>query len=179
LPGLDLVRVHLVALRQIAHCRLLPQRLQRDLRLQRRVNLPSRLQLSLLDLPTFRAPAPGQFISLPDGGQPALNRLHLRVGRLPEPGRTDEVVVNDSFAEAHGFTPGARFSAILNGRKRELMVVGTALSPEFIYARRPGDIMPDDRRFGIVWMPEKALASAYDLDGAFSSVTLKLLPGTS
>jgi putative ABC transport system permease protein len=34
--------------------------------------------------------------------------------------------------------------------------------------------MPDDRRFGIVWMSEKALASAYDLDGAFSYVSVKL-----
>jgi putative ABC transport system permease protein len=39
--------------------------------------------------------------------------------------------------------------------------------------------MPDDRRFGIIWMSEKALASAYDLDGAFSSVSLKLLPDAS
>ena len=39
--------------------------------------------------------------------------------------------------------------------------------------------MPDDRRFGIIWMSEKALASAYDLDGAFSSVSLKLLRDAS
>ena len=39
--------------------------------------------------------------------------------------------------------------------------------------------MPDDRRFGIIWMSEKALASAYDLEGAFSSVNLKLLPDVS
>ena len=43
LPGINLVRVNLVALRQIRHRRLLPQRLQGDLRLQRRVDLPSRL----------------------------------------------------------------------------------------------------------------------------------------
>jgi putative ABC transport system permease protein len=41
------------------------------------------------------------------------------------------------------------------------------LSPEFIYAVGPGDIMPDDRRFGIIWMSEKVLASAYDLRKAF------------
>ena len=67
----------------------------------------------------------------------------------------------------------------MNGRKRELVVVGIALSPEFIYAIGPGDIMPDNRRFGIIWMSEKALASAYDLDGAFSSVNLKLLRDAS
>ena len=37
LPRVNLVRVDLVALRQIGHRRLLPQRLQGDLRLQRRV----------------------------------------------------------------------------------------------------------------------------------------------
>jgi putative ABC transport system permease protein len=135
--------------------------------------------LALLDIPNFREPATGQFISLPDGGEPALNRLHMRLGRMPEPGGAEEVVVNESFANAHAFTPGARFAAILNGRKRELVVVGIALSPEFVYSIGPGDIMPDDRRFGIVWMSEKALASAYDLEGAFSSVNLKLLRGAS
>lgn len=132
-------------------------------------------KLALLDIPNFREPASGQFISLPDIGEPALDRLYLRVGRMPEPEAIAEVVVNENFANAHGFAPGARFSALLNGRKRELVIVGIALSPEFIYTVGPGDIVPDDRRFGIIWMSEKTLASAYDLDGAFSSVNLKLL----
>lgn len=131
-------------------------------------------KLALLDIPGFVEPATGQFVSLPDFGEPLLNRLYLRAGRLPEPGRPEEVVVNDSFAEAHGFTPGARFFAILNGKKRELVIVGTALSPEFVYTVGPGDLMPDDRRYAIVWMSEKALASVYNLDGAFSSVSVKL-----
>ena len=43
LPGVDLVRMNLMPRRQIGDPRLLPQRLQGDLRLQRRINLPSRL----------------------------------------------------------------------------------------------------------------------------------------
>ena len=136
-------------------------------------------KLALLDLPNFAEPATGQVISLPEIGEPSLNRLYMRLGRTPEPGREDEVVVNDSFAKAHGFSPGDRFFAILNGRKRELTIVGTALSPEYIFTVGPGDIMPDDRRFAIIWMGEKALASAYDLEGAFSSVAVKLLRGAS
>ena len=132
-------------------------------------------KLALLDVPRFREPATGLFLSLPDSGQPALNRLYMRMGRMPEPDKADEVVVTEGFAKEHGFTLGDRFSAILNGRKRELTIVGTALSPEFIYSIGPGDRMPDERRFAIVWMSEKALASAYDLDGAFSSVSVKLL----
>ncbi len=136
-------------------------------------------KLALLDIPNFREPATGQFISLPDLGEPVLNRLYLRLGRMPDPGKTDEVVISEGFAKSHSFAPGSRFSAILNGRKRELSVVGIALSPEFIYAVGPGDIMPDNRRFGIIWMSEKALANAYDLDGAFSSVSVKLLRDAS
>ena len=136
-------------------------------------------RLALLDIPNYLEPATAQVISLPDIGEPQLNRLYMRLGRTPETGRQDEAVVNDTFAKAHGFGLGSRFSAILNGRKRELVIVGTALSPEFIYTVGPGDLMPDDRRFAIIWMSEKALAGAYNLDGAFSSISLKLLPNTS
>lgn len=130
---------------------------------------------ALLDIPNYPEPATGQVISLPDIGEPKLNLLYMRLGRTPEPGRADEVVVNEPFAKAHGFGIGSRFSAILNGRKRELVIVGTALSPEFIYTVGPGDLMPDDRRFAIIWMSEKALEGAYNLDGAFSSISVKLL----
>ena len=136
-------------------------------------------KLALLDIPNFAEPATAQVISLPEIGEPSLNRLYMRLGRTPEPGRSEEVVVNEAFAKAHAFGPGDRFFAILNGRKRELVIVGTALSPEYIFTVGPGDIMPDDRRFGIIWMPEKALASAYDLEGAFSSLTVKLWRGAS
>ena len=136
-------------------------------------------KLALLDIPGLREPATGQFISLPEIRKSTLNQLYMRMGRVPEPQSPNEIVVSESFAKAHGFTPGSRFSAILNGRKRDLIIVGIALSPEFIYAVGPGDIMPDDRRFGVVWMSEKALASAYDLEGAFSSVNLELLRDAS
>ena len=132
-------------------------------------------KLALLDIPNYSEPATGQVISLPDIGEPKLNLLYMRLGRTPEPGRVDEVVVNEPFAKAHGLGIGSRFSAILNGRKRELVIVGTALSPEFIYTIGPGDLMPDDRRFAIIWMSEKALEGAYNLDGAFSSISVKLL----
>src|SRR6516165_10307460 len=140
---------------------------------------PRIAKLALLDIPGLREPATGQFISLPESGQPALNRLYMRMGRMPEPGAPDEVVVSEGFAKAHAYTLGSSFSASLNGRKRNLVIVGTALSPEFIYATGPGDRMPDQHRFAIVWMSEKALASAYDLDGAFSWVNVKLLRDAS
>jgi putative ABC transport system permease protein len=136
-------------------------------------------KIALLDLPDTAAPASAMFVSIPDYREHMLNLLHLRSGRLPLAGDEHEVVVSEPFAKAHKFDIGSTFQAILNGRKRTLRIVGTGLSPEFIYTPGPGDLMPDDRRYGIVWMSEKALAAAYDLTGAFSSVTLKLTRGAS
>jgi putative ABC transport system permease protein len=48
----------------------------------------------------------------------------------------------------------------LNGQLRELAVTGWVLSPEFVYTMAPGAMMPDDRRFGLIWMNETAAASA-------------------
>ena len=130
-------------------------------------------QGAVLDIEGMAEPATGILVSVPDDGVEVLNRLHMRLGRLPEPGNPDEVVVNEPFALAHGFVPGNTFGAIINGRKRELSIVGVALSPEFIYAVT--DIMPDNRRLGVVWMSRSALAAAFNLQGAFSSVSVKLL----
>ena len=132
-------------------------------------------EFALLDIDGMVQPATGVAVSVPDHRDQRLNRIYMREGRLPEPGRIDEVVVNEAFAKAHKFELGSEFHAILNGYKRPLRIVGIALSPEFIYALGPGDLIPDDRRFGVLWMSEKALEAVYDLEGAFNYVSVKLL----
>ena len=132
------------------------------------------LRSAILDIPAVERPATGLVISLPAVGMPALNTLFMREGRLPDPQRSDEVLVNEAFAQAHGFRPGSSFSAILDGRKRSLIITGTALSPEFIYALGPGDLMPDDKRFGIIWIGKRTAEAAFNMDGAFNSVLLRL-----
>lgn len=128
---------------------------------------------AVLDIEGMVEPAAGMLVSVPDDGVEVMNRLHVRSGRLPSPGHPDEVVVNEPFAAAHGFAPGDAFGAVINGRKRQLQIVGTALSPEFIYVVT--DLMPDDRRLGVVWMSRAALEAAFDLKGAFNSVSVRLL----
>ncbi|MCU7886671.1 MAG: FtsX-like permease family protein, partial [Candidatus Thiodiazotropha sp. (ex Lucinoma annulata)] len=86
---------------------------------------------------------------------------------------------SEPFAEAHGLQPGDQLKALMNGNQRTLTVVGIALSPEFIYAIGPGALIPDDLRFGVMWMGDEALAAAYDLDGAFNDLSLGLLHGTN
>jgi putative ABC transport system permease protein len=132
-----------------------------------------------LDVPGMDEPVAGRLISIPERGHPVLNDLRLRRGRWVEAGRVDEVVVSEPFARAHGLDPGDRFHAIINGRKRALQITGIALSPEYILSGSAGASVPDDRRFGVMWMGHEALAAAYDLDGAFNSVTVSLLRGAS
>ncbi|MEM8811471.1 MAG: ABC transporter permease [Pseudomonadota bacterium] len=137
------------------------------------------VKIALLHVPGMIEPASAMFVSLPDLGEPSANRILLRRGRLPEPETDDETVVSHAFAEEHALDVGDTLKALLNGRKRDLEIVGVAMSPEFIYAMGPGEAMPDARRFGIAWMSETALAAAYDLDGAFSNVVVRMSEGAS
>lgn len=132
-----------------------------------------------LDLPRVAAPPVGRMISLPVGEQPQLNRLHLRLGRMPDPGKLDEVLLSEGFAQANGLAPGASLRALINGKYEVLQVVGIALSPEYVYSIRSGDPLPDDRQFGIIWIARDALASAFNMQGAFNDVALRLAPGAS
>lgn len=137
------------------------------------------VKIAINEIDGLAEPATGIAISLPDHREPRLNRLYLRSGRRPEPGHINEVTVNDAFAKANKLKLGSTFKAILNGRKRAFKVVGIALSPEYVYALGPGDLMPDDRRFGVMWMSETALEAVFDLDGAFNNVAVKLRAGAS
>ena len=128
-----------------------------------------------LDVAGMAEPATGRLVSVPARGRPVLNDVKLRRGRYLAPARPDEALVSEAFAEANGLGPGDHLRATINGHKRRLLIVGVALSPEYIYSIGPGVIMPDDRRFGILWMEREALAAAFDLDGAFNDVTLSLL----
>lgn len=130
-----------------------------------------------LDVGIMAEPVVGRLVSLPERGEPLLNQLALRVGRLVEPDRDDEAVLHEPFAEAHGLNVGDTFEIQMNGAKRRVRIVGIALSPEFVYAIAPGMLMPDDARFAVIWMGRKALAAAYDLEGAFNDVTLGLQRG--
>ena len=132
-----------------------------------------------LDIEGMSEPAIGRLVSIPSRRQTILNDVFIRQGRYIDPNRSNEVLVSEGFALAHDFEPGDKLRAIINGRRRELDIVGVALSPEFIYTIRPGDIMPDDERYGIVWMERRELAAAFDMEGAFNDLALRLMAGAN
>lgn len=134
---------------------------------------------AILDIPGRTKTAVGRILSYPETDTPILNVPLLIEGRFPDPLIPDEVVVNAPFAEANGFQPGDSLSANLRGQKRVLTIVGTALSPEFVYTIGPGALMPDNASYGIIWMPERAASAAFDMTGAFNDVSLTLAAGVS
>ena len=90
------------------------------------------------------------------------------------------MLASEAFARANGLAPGDSIPAVLHGRWQRLRVVGIALSPEYIYEIRGlGDIFPDNRRFGVLWMGERALGAAFQMEGAFNDVAISLAPGAS
>src|SRR5512140_1169436 len=132
-------------------------------------------------VPDSTDPVIGQLIGLDTRHPPRLNRLALRSGRLPEPGTRAggelDAVVTEVFAQAHQLTPGSRVTALVNGKQQRLLITGTALSPEYIFAGMWG--MPDVRAFGVFWLDADELAAALDMQGAFNRVAVKLAPGAS
>ncbi len=127
-----------------------------------------------IDIEGFSAPVVGVVTSIPDSGDPLLNRIHLRSGRLVEAGRSDEVVISWPFAEAHGFQPGDKLHIIIRGKRKQLKIVGIGGSPEYIYQVPPGGMFMDHERFGVMWMARTPLSHAYDMEGAFNSAVLTL-----
>jgi putative ABC transport system permease protein len=132
-----------------------------------------------LDIEELDQPAMGQLVSVPANRRPQVNDLFLRRGRWIERGRPDEVLASEGFVVANQLDIGDQVPAIINGRLRRLTIVGVALSPEFIYSIKPGDLVPDDRRYGIFWMEQQALSAAFDMEGGFNDVVLGLAPEAS
>ena len=133
-----------------------------------------------LDVPGLAEPATGRIVSVPEGAGPELNRLAIRRGRFIEGGRRDEVLASEAFATANGLVLGDRIGAVLNGRWTSLRIVGIALSPEYVYEiRGVGTILPDNRRFGVLWMSREAVGPAFDMEGGFNDLALTLAPGAN
>jgi putative ABC transport system permease protein len=129
-----------------------------------------------VEVPGFEDPVTGLLVSLPEDRPPLLNQLHMVRGRTPASDHPWEVVINEAFADAQHLAPGDTIVGIINGRREDLSIVGVALSPEFIYQIRPGDIFPDYERYAIMWMGYRGLSVAYDMDGAFNDLVLALDP---
>jgi putative ABC transport system permease protein len=132
-----------------------------------------------LDVPGLPEAAIGHMVSIPEVRRPMLNDLHVRRGRWIAPGRDDEALVSERFAELNRLEPGDSLAAVVNGRWQRLHIVGVALSPEFVVEFAGSAIFADNRRYGILWTSRQTLESAFDMKGAFNDVVVRLAPGAN
>ncbi|WP_377506452.1 ABC transporter permease [Octadecabacter sp. R77987] len=134
---------------------------------------------ALIDVAGFDLPVQAQAVSLPDLRAPRLNDVFLTDGRMIDSDHADEILFLEAFARAHDIRPGDQIKATMNGARRSFQVVGLAQAPEFLYTTAPGELIPDDARFGVIWMSRSALAAAYDMGGAFNEALVSLARGAN
>jgi putative ABC transport system permease protein len=132
-----------------------------------------------LDVPGLEEPATGRLVSVPEHRVPILNDLHLRSGRWLEPGRRDEVIASEAFANANRLHVGSTIGAVLHGRWQELTIVGIALSPEYVYEIQGTSLFPDNKRFGVLWISRDAIGPPFQMEGAFNDVSVRLTADAS
>jgi len=132
-----------------------------------------------LPLADEEQPPIGQIVSIRAGHEEPLDAVHLRSGRMPDPGHSDEVLLLEKFAKNHHLAPGDPLPVVINGTLRKLRIVGTAASPEFIYYMPPSGLSMDESRFAAIWMDRKAVSPAFQMEGAFNDVVLRLQRGAS
>lgn len=140
-------------------------------------DIRTRIQFfATVDLPNARELLNGQVLSLPDRRQPIINDIVLRRGSYFTVERENEVIVNDAFARHHNLRPGQWIHLILNNRRQELFIVGTAISSEFVYLVGPGAIVPDPEHFGVFYLKRTFAEDVFNFQGAANQVLGRLAP---
>ena len=128
-----------------------------------------------VSLPGAPLPAIGLMVSIPDEGRRFLNGVRLVEGRWPAAHGPSEVLVSSGFARRWRLRPGGVVTVVVNERERRLAITGLAESPEFAYPVGPGSSgIPDDERFGVIWMRRGDLGAAFGMEAAFNDVVLAL-----
>ncbi|AGA70743.1 ABC-type transport system, involved in lipoprotein release, permease component [Desulfitobacterium dichloroeliminans LMG P-21439] len=110
---------------------------------------------------------------------PDLNQAQLFSGQWPEEGKM-EILVDPKFIAANSLALGDTLTLILEGKRSSFTVVGTAQSPEFIYAMRSAqELYPDPATFGIAYVPQSSLSAIVKEAGQVNDIAFTLEPGAS
>jgi putative ABC transport system permease protein len=113
----------------------------------------------------------GIAVSTPERNNSPIYGILLYSGTWFSSEDAQEVVLDQQFAAAHNLRPGDRIKVLLVDRQHDLLVVGTAMSPEFVMLIPPaGGLAPDPARYGVLYLPLKFLQDSGDLDGAYNEI---------
>ncbi len=142
----------------------------------------------LIDLPNQNRPVTDRLISVPPS-DPARSLNGICVlrgsgfsGAAGATGdvRQEEVIISDSFAKAQGIFPGDSIQLILNRKLESFLVVGTAISPEYVYmVRGEGDFVPDPKHFGVLYIKDRYAREVLGFKDACNQIIGRVTPGAN
>lgn len=132
----------------------------------------------VLDLAENQKPIGAMVLSLPDNEAPVINDIILRKGTYFSNGRANEVIVSEEFARARNIEPGDSITAILNNQRKDLIVVGTAISAEFVYMTSPGSMVDDPGSYGLLFVKRSFAEDTFGFNSSCNSVVGLLAPQT-
>jgi len=130
----------------------------------------------ILDLPDSPKPIGAMVISLPDDYAPVINNILLRKGTYFTNDRANEVIISENFAEVRNIQPGDRITAILNSQRKELIVVGTAISAEFVYMASPGSMVDEPGSYGLIYIKRSFAEDTFGFNSSCNSLVGLLAP---
>jgi putative ABC transport system permease protein len=117
--------------------------------------------------------------TLPDERKNIVNDIVIRTGRYFSQAELNQCLVEESFFKAHNLQEGDYLYPIINGREVKLQVIGSVLNPEYVYSIKDAtELMPDNRKFGVVYIKESFGQSVFGYEGSYNSIALTIKEGT-
>lgn len=129
-----------------------------------------------VDIESERRPLAGTLISMPENPKPVINNIVIKRGSYFTGLRREEVILGHGFAMARGLNPGDTIHAIINDRRQELLIVGTAVSSEYAFPLAPGSMIPDKAGFAIMYVRRDFAEEILNLEGAANEIVGILAP---
>ncbi len=135
------------------------------LRARQRIVFPARVEI-----PQISEPVNGMVLSLPAEQEPLVNGIALRRGSSFTYELRNQVICSEKFARSRGIEPGDTLILITGGVRKELVVTGTADSPEYVYLAPPGSLMEDAKNYGVFYVKQDFAEDLYNFEGACNNL---------
>lgn len=136
-----------------------------------------------LDVPVLKEDdvrASARLITYSRSNQENLNCLSLLTGRpLGSAGQDSgiEVLLDPQYAAANNLDPGSKVNIIAQQKKVGLTVIGTAISPEFVYTvKDSATLMPDPKTFGVLMADGEQIEAVLGMRGQINQVLIQFTP---
>ncbi|HEX2945595.1 MAG TPA: FtsX-like permease family protein [Clostridia bacterium] len=120
-----------------------------------------------------------RLISMPDTRTEVVNDIDIKSGSYFSDAGNSQCLVEQEFFEANGLEVGDCIYPVINGVEVKLSIAGSVKSPEFVYSvRDSAEIMPDNKRFGIVYLKKSYEQAIFGYEGSINDLSVILEEGT-